>query len=109
MWSGPGRVQNLRSGVEDVFGKVPPGLALPKMNIFRLGMLKEIIPMAFRIRLRARANGKGLGAFLKSSPARCEGLRSRIASTGSGVALARMYELEIQPHVITACRFHRGP
>ena len=68
------RVQSLRSGVEDVFGKVPPGLDIPKVNIFRLEILKEAIPTAIRVRLRARANGKGLSAFLTSSPRRCDDL-----------------------------------
>ena len=98
------RVQSLRSGVEDVFGKVPPGLDIPKVNIFRLEILKEAIPTAIRVRLRARANGKGLSAFLTSSPRRCDDLRSRIGATGSALALADLYDAEIRPHLVTACR-----
>ncbi len=84
------RVKSLRSGVEDVFGKVPPGLVVPKVNIFRLEILKQVFPTAIRVRLRARANGKGLSAFLNSSPQRCEDLRARVVATGSGPALAQL-------------------
>jgi len=98
------RVQSLRSGVEDVFGKVPPGLDIPKVKIFRLATLKAAIRTAIRVRLRARAYGKALRAFLTSSPRRCEDLRLRIGATGSAAALADLYAAEIRPHLVTACR-----
>ncbi|WP_188190119.1 PEP/pyruvate-binding domain-containing protein [Nonomuraea sp. SYSU D8015] len=90
--------------VENVFGKIPPGLDVPKLEISRWGIIKRVVPMAIRIQRRVRANLKAMPAFLATSRQRCEELRAAIAATGSGPELARLWADEIKPHVVTSCR-----
>ncbi|TDE59037.1 pyruvate, phosphate dikinase [Nonomuraea mesophila] len=89
--------------IEQVFGKVPPGLDVPLVNTSRWEILRRVLPMAVRIRRRVRTNLKGMHAFLATSQQRCEELRERIAATGSAAALATLWETEIRPHTVTAC------
>jgi rifampicin phosphotransferase len=90
--------------IEDVFGKLPPGLDVPKVKISGWEIVKRIAPMAIRIQRRVRTNVKGMPAFLATSRQRCEELRAAIAATGSGPELARLWTDEIEPHVVTSCR-----
>ncbi|GHH66716.1 hypothetical protein GCM10017673_12720 [Streptosporangium violaceochromogenes] len=96
------RAKSLLSAVEDVFGKVPPGLDVPRVKLLRWGTVGHVIPTAIRVRLRVRANLKGMRAFLATARRRCEDLRTRIAATDSATELAGLYEREIQPHLVTA-------
>ncbi|MGP3956922.1 PEP/pyruvate-binding domain-containing protein [Nonomuraea sp. 3N208] len=90
--------------IENVFGKLPPGLDVPRVKISRWEIIKRVVPMAINIQRRVRENLKGMPAFLATSQQRCEDLRARIAATGSGPELADLYEREIQPHMVTSCR-----
>ncbi|MGP3910138.1 PEP/pyruvate-binding domain-containing protein [Nonomuraea sp. 10N515B] len=90
--------------IENVFGKLPPGLDVPRVKISRWAIIKRVVPMAINIQRRVRENLKGMPAFLATSQQRCEDLRARIAATGSGPELADLYEREIQPHMVTSCR-----
>ncbi len=92
------------SAVEQVFGKLPPGLEVPRVPASRWEIVKRVLPMAVRLRLRVRRNLKGMRAFLDTSQQRCEELRERVARTTSGAELAELWEREIRPHLITACR-----
>ncbi|GAA1625651.1 hypothetical protein GCM10009733_022950 [Nonomuraea maheshkhaliensis] len=92
------------SAVEQVFGKLPPGLEVPRVPASRWEIVKRVLPMAVRLRLRVRRNLKGMRAFLDTSQRRCEELRERVARTTSGPELAELWEREIRPHLITACR-----
>ncbi|MEO3802482.1 PEP/pyruvate-binding domain-containing protein [Nonomuraea sp. B1E8] len=91
------------SAVEQVFGKVPPGLDVPLLKVSRWEILKRVLPMAVRIRRRVRTNLKGMHAFLATSQQRCEDLRERIAATGSAAELAALWDTEIREHTVTAC------
>jgi pyruvate,water dikinase len=91
-------------GIENVFGKIPPGLDVPKVPAGRWQIIKSAVPTGMRVQRRARANLKGLRPFLATSRRRCEDLRARIAATTSGADLADLYEREIEPHMVTACR-----
>ncbi|TMR92097.1 PEP/pyruvate-binding domain-containing protein [Nonomuraea basaltis] len=90
--------------IENVFGKIPPALDVPKVKISRWEIVKRVVPMAIRIQRRVRTNLKGMRAFLATSQQRCEELVARIAATGSGPELADLYAREIQPHMVTSCR-----
>ncbi|TDD01980.1 pyruvate, phosphate dikinase [Nonomuraea deserti] len=91
------------SAVEQVFGKVPPGLDVPLVKVSRWEILKRVLPMAVHIRRRVRTNLKGMRAFLATSRQRCEDLRDRIAATGSAAELAALWDTEILEHTVTAC------
>ncbi|NUP62899.1 MAG: pyruvate, phosphate dikinase [Nonomuraea sp.] len=90
--------------VEQVFGKLPPGLDVPKVRMSRWGIVKRVVPMAVGLRKRVRDNLRNMPAFLATSRARCEELRERVAATTSGPALADLWETEIGPHVVTSSR-----
>lgn len=90
--------------IENVFGKIPPGLDVPKVKAPRWQIIKRAVPMAIGVRRRARTNLTGMRGFLATSQLRCEELHARIAATGSGPELANLYEREIEPHLVTSCR-----
>ncbi|GAA3532539.1 hypothetical protein GCM10022419_009500 [Nonomuraea rosea] len=97
-------MQSRLGAVEQVFGKLPPGLDVPRLKVSRWEIIKRVLPMAVRIRRRVRVNLKGMPAFLATSRQRCEDLRARIAATGSGPELAELWVREIEPHLVTSCR-----
>jgi pyruvate,water dikinase len=90
--------------VENMFGRIPPGLDVPKVKLFRWKAIKIAVCGAIRVRHRARTNLKGMRAFLATAGQRCEELRARVVAAGSGLELADLYEREIEPHLITASR-----
>lgn len=92
------------SAVEQVFGKLPPGLEVPRVPASRWEIIRRVLPMAVRLQGRVRHNLKGMRAFLDTSRRRCEELRDRVAATTSGAELAGLWEREIRPHLVTACR-----
>ncbi|MBF8190886.1 pyruvate, phosphate dikinase [Nonomuraea sp. K274] len=92
------------SAVEQVFGRMPPGLDVPMLKTSRWQIIKLILPMAISLRRRVRTNLKGMRAFLATAQRRCEESRDRIAATGSGPELAELWSREIEPHMVTSCR-----
>ncbi|MET8988569.1 PEP/pyruvate-binding domain-containing protein [Nonomuraea wenchangensis] len=92
------------SATENVFGKLPPGLDVPKVGLSRWEIIKRVLPMAVGLQRRVRTNLKAMPAFLASSRRRCEELRARVAATRTAPELAELWEREIRPHVVTACR-----
>ncbi|QFY07342.1 pyruvate, phosphate dikinase [Nonomuraea phyllanthi] len=92
------------SAVDQVFGKLPPGLDVPMLPVSRWEIIKRTLPMAIGIQRRVRRNLKDMHAFLATARRRCEELHAAIAATGSGPALAALYEREIEPHMVTSSR-----
>ncbi|HUR03505.1 MAG TPA: PEP/pyruvate-binding domain-containing protein [Nonomuraea sp.] len=92
------------SAVEQVFGKLPPGLDVPLLTVSRWEIAKKIVPLGINIQKRVRTNLKGMRAFLATAQQRAEELRARIATTETGPELAALWEREIEPYVVTSCR-----
>ncbi|KAB8195886.1 pyruvate, phosphate dikinase [Nonomuraea phyllanthi] len=92
------------SAVDQVFGKLPPGLDVPMLPVSRWEIIKRTLPMAIGIQRRVRRNLKDMHAFLATARRRCEELHAAIAATGSGPELAALYEREIEPHMVTSSR-----
>ncbi|MEU8251188.1 PEP/pyruvate-binding domain-containing protein [Nonomuraea sp. NPDC048916] len=90
--------------VEQIFGKVPPGLDVPLLEVSRWGIIKRVLPMAVRIRRRVRDNLKELPAFLATARQRGERVRDRIAATAAPSELAALWAGEIEPYIVTASR-----
>ncbi|NUR87953.1 MAG: pyruvate, phosphate dikinase [Nonomuraea sp.] len=97
-------MQSRLSATEQVFGKLPPGLDVPLLDVSRWQIIKQTLPMAVGLQKRVRANLKQMRPFLATARQRCEDLRARIDDTGDPAALADLYEREIEPHLVTACR-----
>lgn len=98
------RVKSWSSALEGVFGKIPPGLEIPKAKVFRWAVVRQAVPAAIGVRRRARKNLRGMRAFLAASPARCEELRECIAATTTPAELVERYDAEVEPHFVTSCR-----
>ncbi|MBB3731701.1 PEP/pyruvate-binding domain-containing protein [Nonomuraea dietziae] len=92
------------SAVEQVFGKIPPGLNVPMVRVSRWKIIKAVLPMALRIRKRVAANLKDMQGFLATARRRNEELRARIEAVESPAELARLWERELLPYFVTACR-----
>ncbi|MGW2159220.1 PEP/pyruvate-binding domain-containing protein [Nonomuraea sp. NPDC001699] len=90
--------------VEQVFGKLPPGLEMPLVGLSRWEIIRRVLPMAVNLQRRVRRNLKEMPAFLAASRRRCEELRERVAATSSGPELADLWTAEIKPHVVTSSR-----
>ncbi|RSN12658.1 pyruvate, phosphate dikinase [Nonomuraea sp. WAC 01424] len=90
--------------VEQVFGKLPRGLEVPKVNLSRWEIVKRVLPMAVNIQRRVHRNLKDMPAFLASSRQHCEELRERVAATSSGPELADLWAAAIEPHMVTSSR-----
>ncbi|MGW3344560.1 PEP/pyruvate-binding domain-containing protein [Nonomuraea rubra] len=88
--------------IEQVFGRMPPGLEVPLVPVSRWRLIRAAVPMAIRLRRRVARHLRHMPEFLAGSPRRCEELRARVAATGSGAELAELWEREIGPHLVTS-------
>jgi phosphohistidine swiveling domain-containing protein len=97
----PQRFMNM---VADGFGRIPEGMAVPLEPISRWSLFGSL-PSAIAVKvLRMRKNLRAMPAFLAAGPERCETLRSRIASAPDSGALAPLWEGEVEPYFLLACR-----
>lgn len=97
-------VRGRLSAMEEVFGKVPPGLDVPLLTASRWEIVKGFLPVAVRVRRRVRANLRGMRPFLATAARRCEELRAAVAAARTGPELAGLWTREIEPHLVTASR-----
>ncbi|MBB6554187.1 PEP/pyruvate-binding domain-containing protein [Nonomuraea rubra] len=88
--------------IEQVFGRMPPGLEVPLVPVSRWRLIRAAVPMAIRLRRRVARHLRHMPGFLAGSPRRCEELRARVAATGPGAELAELWEREIGPHLVTS-------
>ena len=86
-----------RSLTENTFGRLPDGLEIPRLQIPRLQMLREVLPAAVRVVGRVRATMKRLPAYVAGAPQRCANLTARIAGTTDRAALALLWRAEVRP------------
>ncbi|MEV6149836.1 PEP/pyruvate-binding domain-containing protein [Nonomuraea sp. NPDC052129] len=92
------------SAVEQIFGKLPPGLDVPLLKVSRWEIIKKVVPLGINIQKRVRTNLKGMPAFLATARRQAEELRARVATMETGPELADLWEREIEPYVVTSCR-----
>ncbi|MEU7915865.1 PEP/pyruvate-binding domain-containing protein [Microbispora bryophytorum] len=90
--------------IEQVFGKLPPGLDVPPLGMSRWQIITSVVPLAVRRRRRVKASLGGMRAFLSTSLERCEELRAAIRSTSSAPELAGLWSRAVEPHFRTASR-----
>jgi pyruvate,water dikinase len=92
-----GMQRRLAAASEQVFGRLPPGMTAPLIPISRWRLLREVLPLAIRVRMKVRRNQKKLPEFIQSAPSRCEALHDRIRAAASGGELRALFSAEIQP------------
>ncbi|MER5646793.1 PEP/pyruvate-binding domain-containing protein [Streptosporangium sp. NPDC002524] len=90
--------------VEQVFGRLPRGLDVPLLPASRWQIIKSVLPLAFTLRRRIAANAERMPGFLATARRRCEELRERIAATATPGELAGLWEAELLPYFVEACR-----
>ncbi|MGW0071009.1 PEP/pyruvate-binding domain-containing protein, partial [Streptosporangium sandarakinum] len=89
---------------EQVFGRLPPGLDVPPLPASRWEIIRAVLPLAFTLRRRVRVNLARMPAFLATARERNARLRGRIAATASPGELAALWEGELLPYLVEACR-----
>jgi phosphohistidine swiveling domain-containing protein len=82
---------------EQAFGRIPAEMEPPRIPMSRWRVVREVLPIAIRLRRRVAANEKELPAFVASAPARCEVLRAKIAAVTAARDLIAIWHQELLP------------
>ncbi|MBB2912085.1 pyruvate,water dikinase [Streptosporangium becharense] len=90
--------------VEQVFGKLPPGLDVPLLPVSRWRIVKALLPTVVTLRRRVTATLRDMPAFLATARRRNTELRERIAAAGTPGELAELWEKELLPYYVQSCR-----
>ena len=88
---------------EEMFGRIPDELEVPRIPLPRWRILRTIVPEAIHYRQRVRVNRKYLPAFLAEAPARCEGLHARIREANRAEELIGLWQAELEPFFHECC------
>jgi hypothetical protein len=91
-----------RSLTENTFGRLPAGVAIPRVALSRLHALRTLVPTAVRFMASVPGTLRRLPAFVAGNPRHCGELTRRIAATSDPAALARLWDDEGRPLVVTA-------
>jgi pyruvate,water dikinase len=91
-----------RSLTENTFGRLPPGVAIPPVPLSRMQVLRSLVPTAVRFVASVPGTLRRLPGFVAGNPRRCADLSARIAATRDRAALARFWDDEVRPLVVTA-------
>ncbi|TWF80779.1 pyruvate,water dikinase [Pseudonocardia hierapolitana] len=91
-----------RSLTENTFGRLPAGVAIPPVPLSRMQVLRRLVPTAVRFVASVPGTLRRLPGFVAGNPRRCAELTDRIAATTDPVALARLWDDELRPLVVTA-------
>ncbi|MEV4382234.1 PEP/pyruvate-binding domain-containing protein [Streptosporangium sp. NPDC049644] len=90
--------------IEQVFGRLPPGLDVPLLPTSRWRIVKGVLPLAFTLRRRVAVNTGRMRPFLATARERCTALRERIAAAATTDELARLWEAELLPYFVESCQ-----
>ncbi|WP_030916490.1 PEP/pyruvate-binding domain-containing protein [Streptosporangium amethystogenes] len=90
--------------IEQVFGKLPPGLEVPLLPASRWQIVKGVLPPAFALLRRVTVNTKRMRPFLATAQERCTALRERTAATATTDELVRLWEAELLPYFVESCQ-----
>jgi rifampicin phosphotransferase len=88
---------------EEVFGRIPDDLEIPRVPFSRWRLLRRLAPGAVRLRLRVRANERRLPAFLAAAAARCQAIETRVETAAGASELAALWHAELWPFYRECC------
>ncbi|MDP9845453.1 PEP/pyruvate-binding domain-containing protein [Streptosporangium lutulentum] len=97
-------LENRLGAIEQVFGKLPPGLDVPLLPTSRWRIVKDVLPVAFTLRRRVAANVARMPGFLATAQQRCTAVREHIAAVTTAGELAGLWEGELLPYFVDACQ-----
>jgi phosphohistidine swiveling domain-containing protein len=90
-----------RSLTENTFGRLPAGVPIPPVPLSRMQVLRSLVPTAVRFIAGVPGTLRRLPAFVAGNPRRCAALIDRIAATTDPAVLARLWDEEVRPLVVT--------
>jgi phosphohistidine swiveling domain-containing protein len=90
-----------RSLTENTFGRLPDGVAIPPVPLSAMQVLRMLVPTAVRFVASIPGTVRQLPAFVAENPHRCAELTERIAATTDPAALARLWDDEVRPLIVT--------
>lgn len=88
---------------EPVFGKLPPGVQVPRARVPRWKVLRMLVSLTIANTRRLRAAAKRMPEFLAGAPDRCDQLRAGIAAAGDPAALLAAWRDRVEPLYMEAC------
>lgn len=88
--------------MEPAFGKLPPGVQVPRAQVPRWTVLRMMISTTIANTRRLRTAAKRMPEFLASSPGRCGQLRAQIAAASDPGALAATWRDRVEPLYLEA-------
>jgi pyruvate,water dikinase len=91
-----------RALTENTFGRLPAGVAIPPVPLSRMQVLRSLVPTAVRFMASVPGTLRQLPDFVAGNPRRCAALTERISATTDPGALARLWDDEVRPLVVTA-------
>jgi phosphohistidine swiveling domain-containing protein len=90
-----------RSLTENTFGRLPAGVVIPPVPLSRMQVLRRLVPTAVRFMASVPGTLRRLPAFVADNPRRCAELTDRIGATTDPAELARLWDDEVRPLVVT--------
>ena len=87
---------------EPVFGRLPPGVTVPKVRLPRARVFPKLVTLGIANSRRLGKRRKELPGFVAAAPERCDQLRSEIARTDDPAALAETWRGRVQPLYVAA-------
>jgi phosphohistidine swiveling domain-containing protein len=88
---------------EEVFGRLPEDLVIPRAQVSRWTLLRAIARPVPQLLVRTRRYQSRIPGFVADNPARCEALRAHIAATTDTRALGYLWRSEIEPLYREGC------
>jgi rifampicin phosphotransferase len=88
---------------EPVFGKLPPGVQVPRARLPRMKIFAQLVPLTIANLRRLRRSRKRLPDFVAGSPQRCDRLRAEIGRVSQAAALAGLWHDQVQPLFLETC------
>lgn len=90
--------------IEQVFGRLPPGLDVPLLPTSRWQVAKSVLPIVITLRRRVAANVAKMPGFLATAQRRCTTLRERAAAATTADELATLWDRELLPYFVETCQ-----
>jgi rifampicin phosphotransferase len=87
---------------EPVFGKLPPGVEVPRVRLPRFKIIRMTVPLGFANMRRLNKARKGLENFVAAAPDRCDALRAGIGRIDDHAALAALWSSHVEPLFVEA-------
>jgi pyruvate,water dikinase len=94
----------LHHEMEELYGRVPPGLEIPLVPFAPVAVLARLLPFGVRAKRRVMADRARLPAYLAHAPDRAAALRAQIEAAPDAAALATLWDADVQPAFMRAAQ-----